>query len=723
MRFAALLVAAAAFSPPVVAYETSIGGFIPFVGMGLTDEFKDGGLDATFFLADPENSLVGTPLTGGAQPYYDLALLDTGAATHIFTPQAAGPGGWDIDGNGFDGTNIQRVGGATGFIDLQINDPLAIFAAGLADRTSAGATLQMDPAAFRGQSSVATLSAPSEWTLPNILGLPMAAHHAIHIKNSLPQIFQYQGRTVRTPQVDFIDPGAGAEQGILRRTNLRLRPGAAFIAGPLYVQGFDFFGGSLDFHEDPQSPTVIENAALFVEVDLANGTHAFEDKELFFDTGADLTVLSQLTAKRLGFDAALDTPDFVLEVEGSGGLEGGVPGFYLDSLNIDTIGGSFTLENVPVAVLDVTNPNDPGNIVDGILGMNVFNGRDLVIDAKPSIGGGGVGPSLYISDPVWTEHRWNAAAANAQWQAVGSWTSPGTPDTLWRAIVENSVGGARTATVHSDSTVFQVVVGATAGSMTVAVNDQVTLTTYGETRIDAGGQVALAGGTLNAQFVNLGGGTLSGEGVVDVGVGPLEGVVRNLSGRIEPGNPIGVLEVTGDLSLVGGTLAFDLGGTTAGTLHDQIEVGRFAFLGGTLEARLANDYVPEVGDQFSIISAGEGVAGEFDLLDLPGGFFWDVDYLSEEVVLRVTGIGTVDGDFDASGIVDAGDLAMWEAGWDGGSPFNGAGLLAWQRNYGRQSVAAAVPEPAAAVAAALACLMLLAGRPRTTRRLALSSAG
>jgi hypothetical protein len=64
-------------------------------------------------------------------------------------------------------------------------------------------------------------------------------------------------------------------------------------------------------------------------------------------------------------------------------------------------------------VLDVTNPNDPGNVIDGILGMHLFTGRDLVIDANPSIGQGGAGPSLYISNPVTETHVWTSTNANA----------------------------------------------------------------------------------------------------------------------------------------------------------------------------------------------------------------------------------------------------------------------------------------------------------------------
>ena len=423
LSWSSALVAAAFASTAFAAPGASIGGFVPFVGIGLTDEFETFDTDptGTFFIADPSNAWGGTPLGPGSSAYFDVALLDTGAATHILTLEAASGTGFSIQAEGFRGTNFQTIGGATGQIDLRINDPLGVYAAGLGDRTGAGAALTMNTNAFRGQTSFAMLEAPAEWDLPNILGLPMAAQHAIVIRNSEPQIFQHQGRTMRTPQVDFVDLGTGNQQGILRRTNLKLRPGTSFIGGPLYVQNLDILGGNFAFHDNPLSPTVVENGALFIEVDMANGNKSFQDKELLFDTGADFTVISELTAARLGFDVLLDTPDFFLEVEGSGGVSSGVPGIFLDELNIDTVGGSFTLHNVPVAVLDVTNPNDPGNVIDGIIGMHLFNGRDLVIDANASVGQGGTGPSLYISDPVTNAKTWTTAAASGTWATGGNW--------------------------------------------------------------------------------------------------------------------------------------------------------------------------------------------------------------------------------------------------------------------------------------------------------------
>ena len=706
----ALTLAAPIFAAP----GASIGGFVPFVGIGLTNQFQtfDNDPTGTFFIADPSNSWGGAPLGPGSSAYFDVALLDTGAATHILTQQAASGTGFSIQAEGFRGTNFQTIGGATGQISLRINDPLGVYAAGLGDRTSAGAALTMNTAAFRGQTSFAMLEAPAQWELPNIIGLPMAAHHAIAIRNSDPQIFQHQGRTMRTPQVDFINLGTGNQQGILRRTNLKLRPGTAFIGGPLYLQNFDIFGGNFNFHDNPLSPTVVENGALFIEVDMANGNRSFQDKELLFDTGADFTVISELTASRLGFDILTDTPDFYLEVEGSGGVSSGVPGIFLDELNIDTVGGSFTLHNVPVAVLDVTNPNDPGNVIDGIIGMHLFNGRDLVIDANPSIGQGGTGPSLYISDPVTSAKTWTTAAANGTWATGGNWNGSQAPGLMSDVTVAHVAGGDQTAVIAADSTVFRLTVSGTpTADMTVQVNNGVTLTTFGETLIEQGGRVQLNGGTLDTQFVNIDGGTLAGAGVVFAGVGPIKSPVRNLSGRIEPGAPIGELVVDGDLSnQAAATLAFDLGGTTAITQYDRIAVGRSAFLAGTLEVSLANAFTPAVGNMFTILTAANSIVGEFDNLLLPGGFTWNVTYNANTVVLAVMGIGGQAGDYNGDGLVDARDYTIWRdslgaigsnlpADGNNNGAIDSGDYTIWKNNFGQgagsgATSSSAVPEPA-----------------------------
>ncbi len=648
--------------------SVSFEGFLPFVGLGLTDEFQDStdpSAASTFFITEPSNSPGGQQLGPGNSAYYDIALFDSGAATHILTRSAHN--GFDIDGKGFDGTNVQAIGGATGVTLLEINDPLGVYMGGLADRTSTNGSpnLVMNRSQMRGQTSFATLSAPTSWELPNIIGLPMVAQHAVHIKNSEPVVFEMGDRTVRTPQIDLFDLGSSS-QGITRRAPLILKPAIGFVQGPIYVQNLDFT--TLVLHENPLSPSVIENGGLFMEVDMDNGNgNALEDTELLFDTGASLTVISEQTAVRLGFDPVLDDPDFELAVEGSGGITEGIPGFFLETFRIDTIGGSFELSNVPVAVLDVTNPSDPGNVVDGIIGMNLFNGRDLVIDANPSIGQGGTGPSLYISDKVTQSHVWGTTATSGDWIVDNSWDAAGVPNDLWDATVANVRGSDQEAVLSTSSTVFRTTIsGGANAEMTVRVATGGNLIAFADIQLDSGGRLHLDGGTADAQYIQIDGGRLTGGGRIFVGSGPLDGSIRNLGGGViapgdENGNPIGHLEIVGDLANIDGTLEFDLGGTVAGVSHDSIEVSRIAFLDGILEVNLADlgmgTFTPNIGDTFTLITA-DGISGRFEELQLPGGFDWNVTYSNTLVRLQVTGLAALLGDFNSDGTLDCADINL-----------------------------------------------------------------
>lgn len=708
----------------------SIGGFIPFVGIGMTNESKT--LDSLDlgdipFIADPA-FVPGAPLLGNR--FFDLALLDTGAATHIITQAAFN--GFNIQGAGLRGTNTQNVGGATGVIVTEINDAAGIYAAGVGDRNPQSSTLSFANSDLRGQTSIATLTAPEEWTLPNILGLPMAAQHGISIRNDLPQIFELGGRTVRTPQVEFIDLGTGADEGILRRAPLILNPGIGFIQGPQYVFNLNFDdiltgGGNINVANNPASPSVVQDSngnggGMFIEVDMRDGAKSFEDKQLLFDTGADFTVLSQITAKRLGFDAVLDKPDFVLEVEGSGGVQGGIPGFYIDELNIDTIGGEFTLQNVPVAVLDVTNPNDPGNIIDGIIGMHLFNGRNLVIDAEASFGQGGNGPSLYIGDSVTNQRTWDESNGSRNWESGDNWLEGAAPEELSDVRVARSIAPSsffEVVNLDSDATIYRLTVGEDADNLVrLYVNPNRTLTVYGEVLLDQGGQLEIENGKVDAQFINITGGRLAGEGDVFVGTGSLSGAVRNLSGVVAPGpdnSSTGTLTVDGDYSsLEDATLEISISNVNNVATADLLEMSRFAFLAGALEVDYTerNSMDLTIGQEFTILTAAERIFGEFDTLLLPGDYTWEVNYLANSVVLEVIGVGGLAGDYNGDGRVDAVDYAVIREGL--GTLYTSADFQTWKANYGATNApagAGGVPEPATVFMMLLAT-MLLASRRR-----------
>jgi hypothetical protein len=715
----AVAAVASALAHRAAATGVPVGGFLPLVGIGLTDEFKDGdSLDYDFFAA--ESAAVGGALLGsGGSPFFDLAILDTGANGSLLTTSAYA--GFDLDGNEFDGTVVIEVGGATGTMDTVVTDPLGIYATGLANRLP-GAPLALDQTKLLGQTNVSLLAMPPESELPNVLGLPFASQYATRIRNDEPQLFDHQGQTVRTPQIEFLPLGSGG-QGITRRAPLTLAPSSSFNTLPLYAPDLFNIFNEIPLHENPTGHTHLNDgmasrAALFLSVDVENESEAIENANFFFDTGADVTVLSELNAARLGFDVVLDEPEFTVAVVGSGGARLEVPGFFVDEFTVEAVGGNLTATNVPVVVLNVTNPADPGNLVPGIVGMNLFSGRNLVIDPDPSLGAGNLGPHLYIGDPVTTVANWTTAAANAAWNGPLFWSTGDIPNVLTIANVRHVSGGNQTALLISDATAWEVnVSGAGPGQqMTLRIPTGIRLTTFAGANIERHGIVLIQpGGVLDVQNVDVrDGGRLTGAGSIVTGSGPIPGQVENVSGVVAPGVEIGAMTIEGRYSNgAAGTLEIEILDATG--QHDRLEIDGPATLAGTLDVSIsgANPFVPSIGNLFTILTASDGVAGHFETVNLPllpSDRMWQIAYDQTDISLMVI----KPGDFNGNGNVNSADLATWKSGY--GTSYDGADFLVWQRNLGNRGNATAAPEPSARTMTALVAMVIAAIAPRIPRR-------
>jgi hypothetical protein len=708
-----------------------VGGFLPLVGIGLTNEFND---DLDLF-AMPSPSPGGIMLGNGGA-HYDIALVDTGAAVSLITTQADSDfnlnGPYPGEPDGFRGTEEIQIGGATGILFATINDPLGLYAGGLQGRAP-GNSFAMNHTALEGQTNTSLITIPAESDLPNVLGLTFASQYATHIRNDAPQVFAHNGKTVRSPSIDFLPRGSGG-QGITRRAPLSLNPGASFQSAPFWFP--NFLNPDLEnFHEDPAQPTVIQGG-LFLNVNVQNEGQQLSNSQFFFDTGADVTVVSEFNAVLLGFDPVLDEPEFTVAVVGSAGIVEDVPGFFADSFTIPAIGGSITLTNVPIVVLDVPDPSNASNIVPGIVGTNLLAGRNVVIDPNPALGGGGVGPSLYISDPVTNEQNWANSAASGTWETSGSWSTATVPDTLSVTNVRHVSGGDQTAVLAASTQIWELNVSGGSGgqTMTVAVEDGATLTTFSGTNIEPGGAIELRDGTVDTQFVEVFGGTLAGSGTIKTGSGPIAGQVENRSGTVSPGVGIGTLSIEGRFANgVDGTLTFELGGTAAGTQYDQLLVDGAISIDGTLSVSLADlgsgTFTPGAGNSFTLLTATEGVGGMFEELILPDGFQWNVAYNDNSVVLSVAGLGLT-GDYDKNGMVDAADYIVWRgsmgdtgnglaADGNGDMVVNQDDYALWRSNFGKafQGTAAigagSVPEPTSILLALLtACGLALCRKRR-----------
>jgi hypothetical protein len=167
-----------------------------------------------------------------------------------------------------------------------------------------------------------------------------------------------------------------------------------------------------------------------------------------------------------------------------------------------------------------------------------------------------------------------------------------------------------------------------------------------------------------------------------------------------PMNPTGKITVQGDFyHLEGGQIAIDLGGPPVSNDYDAINVTGKVELEGDLSVSLVNGFTPTAGNSFNILTATQGIVGQFAnvmLPSLPWNLDWRVDYSSTAVALSVV----TDGDFNKDDNVNAADYVVWRK--NAGSQGE---YTVWRANFGTSVASgssafndsvAAVPEPGSA---------------------------
>ena len=189
----------------------------------------------------------------------------------------------------------------------------------------------------------------------------------------------------------------------------------------------------------------------------------------------------------------------------------------------------------------------------------------------------------------------------------------------------------------------------------------------------------------------------------------------------EPGDGVGRVFLDGDVTLgTNNILRMELGGTTPGEEHDQLDVLGNVTLGGTLDVVLTSGYVPQSGDEFTLMVYGSsgGSFSEQNYPELPGGLLWNFSADGDALTLAVRSSQTP-GDMNGDGDVDSSDLRqfMTHFGMQGANSsqgdFDGDGktgladlIMLRNRLTDGSPSPAAVPEPSGAVYF-LAALMVL----------------
>jgi len=232
---------------------------------------------------------------------------------------------------------------------------------------------------------------------------------------------------------------------------------------------------------------------------------------------------------------------------------------------------------------------------------------------------------------------WSAGSISVNNDAVIHIQPGATLDTTFNGDVSGIIGNGgitNSGTFRKSSGGGSTFFGVSFNNLgTVEVNSG-TLDVFFGTYNQLAGSTVLNGGNLSVNVLfQLLGGVLTGAGTVT-------GAVTN-SGVINPGAPLGILNVTGDYTQgPSGELHIDIGGTAPGTGYDQFNqtFGQIN-LNGTLSVSLTNGFLPNIGDSFRVLTFGSNTrTGDFSAFT---GFDLGVSDRHLEAVYDVSGLTLV----------------------------------------------------------------------------------
>jgi len=371
----------------VIAYvidSPPLNGFVPWIAVAVTAERSDElELDAV-----PQTSVVGKRLVAEPETAYGIGIFDTGASTHIISSDDALRAGLTDYKPSLITDNPIEVLGVTGSATMWVSQPLGMFIGGLNAIDPNG--LKLDETMMIGQTNVSVgigdpIDSPN---VPTVVGSPMSVFITAVLRNDKQITIVRDGEEFTGPEITLYEADDPEIPDYSGHIPLELRPSGS-VAVQYFPDILDPFGSDFGSPLSPSAMTsFLPTQSLFFasSVDLAFGGKSAIDKDGFMvDTGAQVTVISETIAARLGLRSA--DADFEVEIVGVTGDSIMAPGFVIDSLDITATPDWLSFTNVPVVMLDVDSPE--GGVMDGIVGMNLFTTFNLVLrgGGLPDYGG------------------------------------------------------------------------------------------------------------------------------------------------------------------------------------------------------------------------------------------------------------------------------------------------------------------------------------------------
>ncbi len=165
------------------------------------------------------------------------------------------------------------------------------------------------------------------------------------------------------------------------------------------------------------------------------------------------------------------------------------------------------------------------------------------------------------------------------------------------------------------------------------------------------GETVLEGGDIGSgEPLRFLGGALTGSGTVF-------GTLEIDGGEVAPGLSPGTVTVTGNyMQTAAGTLDIQIGGPLPGSDYDQLIAPGIAILDGTMNVSLIDDFVPDPGDEFEVLTYGSHI-GQFATVNLPSAPNRRFGLTVEPT--RAVFRAAEKGDWDIDGDIDVSDYAVF----------------------------------------------------------------
>ncbi len=368
-----------------------IDGFVSWIAVSITDARNDEyELDAV-----EADTVIGNYLSSTPESDYAIGIFDTGSSASLISYNDAFRTGM-YDAGLVTSSAIDLIG-VTSMASAWASQPLGVFIDGLKAIEPDG--LLLDDSGMVGETNVSIIVGDPVGSpnLPTAVGAPLAFFFAAAFQNGRQITVTRDEDEFTAPDIRFYPLFDSDIPHYSNKINLELRP--TDVIGIQYFPCIEGIFECPDGDGSPLQPTIIVDAfwtaqgLFFVSsVDVIHGTRSALDKDAFmFDTGAQVSVIGEAIAARLGLNP--DKADFEAEIVDVTGDVTIQPGFYIDSLEITAMPNWLSFTNVPVVMLDVDSPE--GGYLDGIIGMNLF------VDLNFAFHGGGL--TLYGGTPPYIE--------------------------------------------------------------------------------------------------------------------------------------------------------------------------------------------------------------------------------------------------------------------------------------------------------------------------------